>query len=213
MLRALITSIFVLLLLPLAAVAQNPTKWSLDSDPGRQLKAGQRVTAKLKADIEPGWHLYALDQPAGGPIATSIKVAAGKPFELKNVTSPTPKIQPDPNFIVDDKPLETKFFENSATFALDIAATADTNSDAMAFDVRFQLCNDSFCLPPRTKRVSFAGEEDVKKTAAGSQTSADSRPTNNQLRTTNLQPTDLWSFLWLAVTFGAISLLTPCVFP
>ena len=37
--------------------------------------------------------------------------------------------------------------------------------------------------------------------------------TNNELRTTNPPPTDVWSFIWLAVTFGAISLLTPCVFP
>src|SRR4030095_10458142 len=79
-------------------------------------------------------------------------------------------------------------------------------------DVRFQLCNDTFCLPPRTKRVSLAGEEGVKKSAVSSQPTAVSS-TNNQLQTTNQPPTDLWSFIWLAVTFGAISLLTPCVFP
>src|SRR6185503_5745952 len=79
--------------------------------------------------------------------------------------------------------------------------------DEIALDVRFQLCNDTFCLPPRTKRVSLAGEEDVKKPVASSQSTVSSQTTNNK------QPTDLWGFIWLAVTFGAISLLTPCVFP
>jgi thiol:disulfide interchange protein DsbD len=98
-------------------------------------------------------------------------------------------------------------------FTLNLIATSVTDAELLAVDVRFQLCNDTFCLPPRTKRVSFAGEEDVKKSAFSSQPTADGGAANNQLRTSNQPPTDLWSFIWLAVTFGAISLLTPCVFP
>jgi thiol:disulfide interchange protein len=204
------------LLLPLAAIGQNPAKWTLESDAkARSLESGESVNVTLKAEIEPGWHLYALDQPAGGPIATTIKVAVGCPFELLgDIRSPKPKTAPDPNFIVDGKPLETKYFENSAAFELTLKAKGDVTAESIAVDVRYQLCNDSFCLPPRTKRVSFAGEEDVKKTSVSSQQSAVSPeqplspPTAN-----NQQPSDLSSFLWLAATLGALSLLTPCVFP
>ena len=137
----------------------------------------------------------------------------GIPFEIVgDIKTDKPQIKPDPNFIVDGKPLETRFFENKASFDLTLRATQDAKFGDLKVDVRFQLCNDTFCLPPKTKRVSFAGEEEVKK-VAGSQSPAGSQATNNQLRSTNQQPTDLWSFIWLAVTFGAISLLTPCVFP
>ncbi len=204
------------LLLPLGAFAQNPAKWTLESETkGRSLKSGEAVNIILKAEIEPGWHLYALDQQAGGPIATTIKVAEGRPFELVGtVRSPNPKTAPDPNFIVDGKPLETKYFEDRVALELTLKATAEASDADFAVDVRYQLCNDSFCLPPRTKRVSFTGEEDVKKAAVGGQQSAVSTkqpvsppPANSQ------QPSDLWSFLWLAATLGALSLLTPCVFP
>ena len=208
----------VLLLMPLAAFAQNPAKWTLESEAkGASVKNGEALKATLRAEIEAGWHLYALDQPAGGPIATTIKIAEGRPFEIVgDIRSPNPKTAPDRNFIVNDKPLETKYFEDRAEFGLALKAKSDASADDLAVDVRYQLCNDTFCLPPRIKRVSFAGEEDVKKSALSIQpeNTNSSQTTSSQPPTANHQPpTDLWSFLWLAATLGALSLLTPCVFP
>lgn len=205
---------FLILFLPLLALAQDPTKWSLGPD-----TVGSKITGELeiilKAEIEPGWHLYAMDQPAGGPIPTTIKVPDSAPFQIVGaIREPKPKIQPDPNFLVDDKPLETRFFVDHAEFRITIKPTREISRDEIAIDARFQLCNDTFCLPPKTKRVSFAGEEEVKKTAVSSQPSTLSQtaaPTVNEQRKTN--NTDLWAFIWLAVTLGALSLLTPCVFP
>jgi thiol:disulfide interchange protein DsbD len=204
---------FLVLLLTTVGSAQDPAKWALDSRAkGQIVHPNEEYESSLSVSIEPGWHLYALDQPDGGPIATTIKVSEGKPLKIVGEIRPTtkPRIAPDPNFIVDGKALETKFFENSAKFQFLLVATREMPASDFSVDVRYQLCNDTFCLPPRTKRVSLAGEEDVKKPAASVQSPVSSdepRTTNNQ------QPTDLWSFLWLAVTFGAISLLTPCVFP
>lgn len=204
----------LLILLPVAAFSQNPTTWSLH-DVGKFGPADQpdQYSAVLRVRIEKGWRLYSLNQPSGGPIPTTIKVSEGAHFEIVgSVAEKEPKSKPDPNFIVDGKPLETRYYEDDAYFSMDMRRTqANTDLKTLAFDVRFQLCNDTFCLPPRTKRVSIAGEQDVKKTVSSSQSPVSS--TNTELRTTNQRPTDIWSFLWLAVTFGAISLLTPCVFP
>ena len=208
----------VIVLLAAAAFGQNPTKWTLESDwKGKDVKAGEAVKAVLKTEVEPGWHLYSLDQPKGGPIATTIKVAEGSQYEISGkIETPAPKVQPDPNFIVDGKALETEFFVDRASFTIPLKALANASGDSITIDVRFQLCNDTFCLPPRTKRVTFAGEEDVKKPASSSQlpVSGQTVPTANPQPVANNQtPTDLWSFVWLAATLGALSLLTPCVFP
>ncbi len=205
-------------ILPLSAFAQTPAKWSLSSNSqNQQLNSGDKLKVELKAEIESGWHLYALEQPEGGPIATTIKVTEGKPFAIDGrIESPKPVVRKDPLFTgTDGKPLVTKFFADIAVFAVPIRTTAEASSDELSLDVRFQLCDDRFCLPPRTVRVSFAGSEDVKKFIPDDlETTSDSQPaTNNEQRTTNQQPTDLWSFIWLAITFGALSLLTPCVFP
>ena len=196
------------------AAAQNPAKWTLSTAvPNSQVKSGERINVDLKAEIEKGWHLYALEQPEGGPVATTIKVPDGTPFQISGkIESQKPISKIDPLFAgTDGKPLETKFFTDIATFGIAMTATADTNANMAAVNVRFQLCNDTFCLPPKTVKVTFAGSEDVRKSGATTSTPEGSKATT-QLNT-QAPPTDLWSFIWLAITFGAISLLTPCVFP
>ena len=211
--RKTVLSLIFVLLAAVGAIAQNPARWSLHSDAqGEKMTANLNFKAELKADIEPGWHLYALEQPAGGPIATTISVTKDKPFTLDGkIDSPEPKTKFDPNFNID-----TKYFENSVTFNVPLKSTVDTAGDELSLDVRFQLCNDTFCLPPKTVRVSFTGAEDVKKSGISNQ-----QPTvNNQANTgtTNKltpvqQEGSIWAFIWLAMTLGGLSLLTPCVFP
>jgi thiol:disulfide interchange protein len=209
-------SLLIIFLLSFVSFAQSPAKWSLaSSDKGKSIKPGQSFKAELKAEIEEGWHLYALEQPAGGPIPTTILVTQGRPFEISgNIESPKPTVKLDPNFQI-----ETKFFEKQAIFTVPLKATSNATADDVTLDVRFQLCNDTFCLPPRTVRVSFSGTEDVKKSTIGAPQSTD-RLNNTQINSANQSPnansqlpTDIWKFIWLALTLGALSLLTPCVFP
>lgn len=220
---ALIKLTFLVLVLPVLGFAQNPTKWSLTEEPpakndpssargGQESPATKRL--RLEVRIEDGWRLYALDQPDGGPIATKITIPEDQPYTFHgDIRAENAKSKPDPNFLIDGKPLITKYYETGTTFYVELVPVGGRPvPPEVGLDVRFQVCNDSFCLPPRTKRVFPSGEIDVKKPVSGSQSPVSSQPANNQLRTTN-QQTDIWSFLWLAVTFGAISLLTPCVFP
>ena len=205
--------LLVILLLPFVCFAQNPAKWSLSSS-SKDMLTGDKIKAELKAEIEPGWHLYALEQPAGGPVATTIKVDEKSPFTIDGqIESPKPTLKPDPNFQIDGKPLETRFFTDAVVFGVPLKATGDTASTEILLDVRFQLCNDTFCLPPKTVRVSLAGAEDTKKSTSTMSQTPDN--TSSQSDPTAIQqlPTDTWKFLWLAITLGALSLLTPCVFP
>jgi thiol:disulfide interchange protein DsbD len=195
-----------------AALAQEPSHWGLSSAAsGKSIKTGESISVQLKAQIDDGWHLYALDQPSGGPIPTTIKITDGSPFSITGqISAPKPTIGKDQNFVADGKPLETKFFEHEVTFGITATASSETSADAFAVNVRFQLCNDTFCLPPKTLKVTFAGVEDPKKTGV-QQTQKD----KNAVNSANSPNSDssIWSFIWLALTFGAISLLTPCVFP
>lgn len=208
---------FTFLLFPLLAFGQNPVSWSLESDAkGKVLKAEEKFKAKLKAKIEGEWHLYAVEQPDGGPFPTKITVAENLPFQLDGKTeSPTPITKFDKNFNID-----TKFFAKEAEFNLPLKTTADAKADDLAINVKYQVCDDTTCLPPKTVKVTFAGFEDVKKSTSTTsstpiQTTNNEQPTTNnqQITTTNPNDLPLGSFIWLAITLGALSLLTPCVFP
>ncbi len=215
---------FMFLTFPLISLAQNPTKWSLESDAkGKSLKAGENFKAKLKAEIETGWHLYSTEQPIGGPFPTKITLAENSAFSIDgNIETPPPIVRAEPLFIVDGKSLETRFFENQTVFTVPLKSSTDAKSDDLAINVKFMVCNDTVCLPPKTVKVSFAGFEDVKR---GGQTAVSGNPSNenssqqsavgNPTVTKDQNPGDLplSSFIWLAITLGALSLLTPCVFP
>ncbi len=219
------------LIFPAASLAQNPVSWSLESEAkGKSLKSGEKFSAKLKAGIEGEWHLYAVEQTEGGPFPTQIKVAENLPFSIDGKTkSPAPITKFDPNFQID-----TKFFQKNAEFEIPLKATSDANADDLAINVRYQVCDDRVCLPPKTVKVSFAGTDDAKKTQTANQNSeiqtpvfsGNDVPDSNSISNgekpekefelvANNNPTDenLWSFLWLALSLGALSLLTPCVFP
>lgn len=220
--RNLTLSILFIILFPLAVFSQNPATWTMEVSGGNtKLRTGGAFSAKLKAAIEPGWHLYALDQPAGGPFATTIKVAEGLPFDIVGeIRSPKPQISADKNFIVDGKPLETKFFEAVAEFLIPVIAKANGDSADLRIDVRYQLCNDTVCLPPKTVRVWQGGSEDVKKSLSNAALPPfernESTPSANEMQNGASEAPaqgDLATFIWLAMTLGALSLLTPCVFP
>ncbi|MFN2531240.1 MAG: protein-disulfide reductase DsbD family protein [Pyrinomonadaceae bacterium] len=243
------------------ARAQNPVTWSITANAPASLKAADKFTAQVNAQIQTGWHLYSLTQGAGGPIPTRISLPEGQPFKLAgNATGPRPRVEMDPNFQIN-----TETHEGNISFRVPVLVNAEAPSgtQALNINVRFQACNDKLCLPPRTVKLSapvMLIEAAAAPTASSSQSpmpqKAKATPgpspaivttasgnTNTALPSISQTPAQapdteskpklpatiatsnqivfggakreysLWSFIWLAMTFGALSLLTPCVFP
>lgn len=135
-----------------AAVAQQPPptpiRWTSAGAPD-PVRAGQTVIVQVTAQIDEGWHLYALEPVPGGPIPTKLSAAPDPPFVLneKHIDSPEPKRAPDPNFGT-----ETAYYEDSATFGLPIRIAANTPAGEREVEItaRFQACTDQICLRPQT---------------------------------------------------------------
>jgi thiol:disulfide interchange protein len=215
----LIRLLLLCLVLSAGAFAQNPSAWRLETSKQGELKLGDTLKGNLTVTIEEGWYLYSLDQPTGGPSAMRILVSPESPFALDGeIAAPRPDTKSDNNFRDEsDKPLVTKSYRGTATFSIPAKAVATTRSDLLSFDVRIQLCNDTVCLPPKTIRVTTAGTEDVRRTAPAAAWNTPAETTGAVAAATTAPasqtPTDLWAFLLLAMGAGALSLLTPCVFP
>ena len=99
--------------------------------------------------IDPGWHVYAMEEPQGGPIATQVGLAENDPAETLRVTSSKPQIAPDASF-----GMSTGVFESSVDFTLYLRAVPAPNAgDGLQVLIRYQACNDQVCLPPHTDTV------------------------------------------------------------
>ncbi len=212
----------LLILLPILSLAQNPVLWSLESEAkGKSIKSNKNFDVKLKAKIEPNWHLYDLTQPGKGPFPTKITVPEGVNYSIEGQPTSSGAIEKfDPNFKIN-----TRFFADEATFTVSLISSSEVNGDDLAINVRFQVCDDRVCLPPKTVTVSFTGFEDVKRNVqlsdvTGKQnvigwtsSTGDQTDSSTFNPPSSANPENLWSFIWLALTLGALSLLTPCVFP
>ncbi|HUX85331.1 MAG TPA: protein-disulfide reductase DsbD domain-containing protein [Chitinophagaceae bacterium] len=130
----------VLALSPLVLSAQilAPVHWTY----GLKKISGNEYAVHMKAQIDPGWHIYA--QNAGtGPIPTSFK------FDQKGVTL-VGKTQEDGKLVKHfDKSFnsELKYYEHSVDFVQLVRVKPGTK--AVNGSLEFMVCNDANCLPPK----------------------------------------------------------------
>lgn len=131
--------------------AQNPVSLSISVAPN-SIAAGGKGTAKVTASIGGGWYIYSLTQGGGGPNPTRISLDGG-PFKMGSASGPAPKVKFDENF-----KMNTESYSGSATFNVPFTVAADAPEGAqnLGVNVRFQACNDSVCLPPKTLKVATA---------------------------------------------------------
>jgi thiol:disulfide interchange protein DsbD len=135
------------------AADPQPIHWNIKATTAAlPLKKAQKVRARISATIAPGWHLYAFEQEPGGPLPTSISLAAGQSFVADGPASEsTPKMDYDSNFN-----LSTSVFEGHAAFTLPVRVSRviPAGSLRLMVDVAFQTCNDHMCLPLTVKHLS-----------------------------------------------------------
>jgi len=198
----------------------DPAKWSLELQPAAAAP-GSKILARLQAKIEPGWHLYSLTTPRGGPIPTTIRLDDNTAVEAFRVFEPPPKRAFDPNFNLD-----TETYEGDPAFLIEIQTKKDAaaGSFEIAGAVRYQICDPTRCLPPVTRRATAtlsidpnaktaafeipAGYTEVKPGAAAAVAPATAPPAAPAS-----DSRDLAVFLLTAFGFGLAAIFTPCVFP
>jgi DsbC/DsbD-like thiol-disulfide interchange protein len=137
-----------------SAFAQRPTDvvhWSAKA-PATSVRASGTVKVQLTAEIEAGWHLYALTQAPDGPPPLVIGVAKGQPFSVnvKDIDAPPPSVAADPNFNI-----ETRFYEGKTALIVPLAAPRDAKpgKHSVPVEVTFQACSDRMCLRPFTQTL------------------------------------------------------------
>jgi len=206
------------------AAAQDPVRWSAKVA-AKTIRGGATFDVALTAKIDDEWHIYSVTQAAGGPVPTSVTI--GAPFARAGaIRGPDPTSAYDPNF-----ELRTETYDGTITLIVPVRAPQAAKAPTLHAGVTYQACTERLCLPPRT--VTLSVRVSVETTAQLPPAPQDAagvispkRPENVEAAKADAPPTShlaprafgpgaaTWgSFIWLAITMGALSLLTPCVFP
>lgn len=192
----------------------DPVAWDVTVEKNGDTK----YNVVIKAEIDPGWHVYSQKQfgeEFEGPIPTEFAFnASDSTYTLIGETI-EPNINPifDPVFEID-----VIFFDDEAVFTQSIEVI-NPKDLKIAVEIYYSVCDDEKCLPPDTKtfEVDLASgrseslsaditEEDLEKSAKLT------IPLKGDLGDTNKKKGYLTIFL-LGFLGGLIALLTPCVFP
>jgi len=217
-----------------AAAQENPVSWSVTAA-AKGLRPGATFDVTITGVAEEEWHVYSVTQGPGGPVPTTVTVA--QPFARNGAIRGTePATAFDPNFDI-----QTETYDGTFTLVVPVRLSADATgtSATLRVAVGFQACTKRLCLPPRTvtlavpvkwtgagiggSRVASAVLPLPRVAGPGRPSSASSPAPSPPSRSPIPDPrppaafgaaADSWgAFLWLAITMGAVSLLTPCVFP
>ncbi|MFM7413555.1 MAG: protein-disulfide reductase DsbD family protein [Planctomycetota bacterium] len=132
---------------PLADVTAalgDPVRIEARIEPGSG--TGPDVLA-VTAALEDGWHLYAVTQQPGGPIATRVTVAGDS---VRKVAGPfVPDVEPHRR-TVDDVPAWQGLVIEEHSGRVTWRAPLASGTGEVRGAVRLQLCQDTTCLPPQS---------------------------------------------------------------
>jgi len=208
-----------------APAAEDPVQWTLSLD-AKSAAPGSHVLAKLTGTIQPGWHVYSMTTPPGGPNPTKASLAGNPAVAGFQIYQGKPVRKLDPSFGID-----TETFGEQYVLLFDIALKKDAPAGAadLTANVRYQSCNDTICLPPKRKTATAsitldpaaptqafaipAGYALVPVAApSAASVSAASASTAPPAPGT---PGGSFSLLFILTAFGAgvAAIFTPCVFP
>jgi thiol:disulfide interchange protein len=209
----------------------DPVAWSAKAVT-KGLRPGATFDVAITGVADEEWHVYSVTQGPGGPIPTTIAVRP--PFARSGaIRGPDPASAFDPNFEI-----KTETYDGTFTLVVPTRLRPDAPGSAatLRIDVNFQACTNRLCLPPKTVTMAVpvawtevrGGRREVREgNGVEAAPVSDAAPLAPHLDppvpppASRLSPpvsfgaaADSWAaFLWLAVTMGAVSLLTPCVFP
>ncbi len=203
----------------------------------------QHGVVTLVATIDDGWHLYALDIPSGGPIATSVEWERldGVKLDGKIRPSSAPHEEMDNTF-----EMKLRWWTGKVTLSQKFTATAEKFNIKGA--VRYMACNDQTCTSPSAETFDLKGTApnlNAKDKEAEAETEPESADTLESAvaAADSVAPAEvapvadtwapvsfdkanaqgdevvasgsmgLWRIFGLCFLGGLLALLTPCVWP
>ncbi len=115
-------------------------------------KRGQTVTAKIRAELKPGYHCNSNLPTDEYLIPLKLTWNAG-PIQVGKINYPMAQMEKYP---FSEKPLSVYSGDFEITTEFTVPAKAPTGPDIVSGKLRYQACNNTMCFPPKTVDVALS---------------------------------------------------------
>jgi len=184
----------------------EPVSWTFRSEK----TAEKSYDIVMTAAIDDTWHLYAMDLPEGGPVATSFTFEPSEAYTLegKPLAINEPEVKFDNSFGMD-------IGMHSGTTVFRQKITVKELPVTVTGFVTFMSCDDSQCLPPRDVEFSVVIGDAVEMAVAAADEGNDMAGTGGPEgdAPAGKSGKGFLKFFLLSMLAGLAGILTPCVFP
>jgi Disulphide bond corrector protein DsbC len=122
-------------------------QWSASAQVDGTDPQGRRALLEVAAIVPQGWHVYALNEPEGGPTPLRVAIEQGVTVKITGPASGAiPEKRHDPSF-----DLDTEFYPRDFTLRFPLESLGAVRAlQSLPVSVRFQLCSERECQPPKT---------------------------------------------------------------
>jgi len=179
----------------LVAQVENPAKWTFS----QKNLGNDEYELVFKAELDPGWTVYSMYTPEGGPMATTVTLnQAGKGIELLGKAE-----ENEPHKKYDDLfGVDVWYFSGEFVIRQKVKVT-DAAIASVKGTVEYQVCQEGQCvmfdedfdIPLERGQVAEVKEGEVSATPE------------------RQKDESLWLFFWVAFAGGLAAVVMPCVFP
>lgn len=134
-----------------AALAQGAApqavQWKVSSVKADTAKGHDAFVVEVNGTLSAGWHVYAQHEPEGGPTPLRVTLDDATLAEITGKVGGTAStVRRDKSF-----QLDTEVYLGDFTLTVPVQRKNNHGSAGLvSIAVRYQACNDSICLPPRT---------------------------------------------------------------
>jgi thiol:disulfide interchange protein DsbD len=130
----------------LFAQIQQPVKW--------KTSINQKGELVFSTAIDPGWHLYTLNMPSGGPLPTVFVFEKIKGVELSGKVTTLCEIKTEFDDLFG---MNVSWYKGNPSFIQKLKIT-DTNQFAIEGYIDYMTCNDENCIPCK-EEFSFSKKD------------------------------------------------------
>ncbi len=178
----------------------DPVKWNIRSS---QVE-GAKYEVIFEATISPGWHLYSMDLPPGGPIPTTFIFNDSKNYTKKGVVTQIGNLKHEFDDIFG---VNVSYFAHDAKFIQAIELSKGIYGARVDGVIEYQVCFEDKCIfLDKEFSLTIGSSENLSESpsvvAEKSTKQADESSSSSLL-----------IFFLISFAAGLAGLLTPCVFP
>lgn len=208
-----------------------------------EVKINEKFAVKIDVSIDKRYYTYSFSEQIGpdgiGPTTSEIHLKSKELAEINGkIQYPKAKSKYDEGF-----QMQLNYYKGNFSIEIPLIAKKDLDfsKDKLNFEFVFQFCDSVSCLPPDYYKVVWKTnlyesdfsksllsiaeptatdeiEQSAQKPIEQNQSTAKTEKieevkSKSQTEIESKKEEGVWSFVWFAMSAGALALLTPCVFP